>query len=216
MKHIFTIRSVSALLGTLILTLLFASIAFAHAEPKECTPAIDGTVQTIPDTLVCTTSQALDSTKSKLEVFDADGTQVDKGDSQVDLNDPDRTKISVSLDTAKMKDGVYTVKWETYSTDDNEDANGEFKFTVAIGAPATQATAAPTTAATEAPTAAPTTAVEPTATAAATEPTVAPTPAPPATTLPATGAAISNLGFVLVAFLGLVLFGFGLSLRARR
>lgn len=213
-------KRTSLFLGVLLLVLVlaassFAPVAQAHAEPKECTPPIDGTVQTIPDKLVCITTQAMDAKESKLEVFDASGVQVDMGDSQVDLNDPDRTKISVSLDTAKMKDGVYTVKWDTFSTDDNEQEEGEFKFTVASGAPVAQATAEPTTAPTSAPEATATAAV-PEATAAAPEPTVAPTPAAPATPLPATGAPISNLGFVLVAFLGLVMLGLGLTLRARR
>lgn len=139
------------LLGAALLLFALAVVsnvpaALAHAEPENCTPPIDGTVEAAPDKLVCTTTQALDPEGSKLEVFDADGAQVDEGDSTVDLNDPDRTTISVSLDTAKIQDGVYTVKWETFSVDDNEDANGEFTFTV--GSPsAAQPTAAATTAA---------------------------------------------------------------------
>jgi hypothetical protein len=68
--------------------------------------------------------------ESKLSVFDANGVQVDKGDSVVDLSDPDRLHISVSLDTSKMADGIYTVKWETVSLDDGDAASGEFHFTV--------------------------------------------------------------------------------------
>lgn len=202
----------AALLMLAPMALVYVPVALAHAEPKECTPAIDGTVTTIPDKVVCTMTQALDAKQSKLQVFDAAGVQVDKGDSAVDLNNPDRNVISVSLDTTKMQDGVYTVKWETYSTDDNEDANGEFKFTVKSAASAQPTGVATSTAE---PTAAPTTAVEPTV-----APTVAPTPEPtpsaPATTLPATGAAMSNVGFALLAFLGLLLLGFGLMTRARR
>lgn len=200
-------------LGAALLILAFASIAsmpvaHAHAEPEECTPPIDGTVETAPEKVVCTTTQAMDPKQSKLEVFDASGTQVDTGHSAVDLNNPDRNTISVSLNPAKMKDGVYTVKWETFSTEDNEDASGEFKFTVKSGV-AAQPTATATTAAE--PTATPTTAPETT-----TAPTAEPTPTTPTTTLPATGAAMSNLGFVLIAFLGLLLLGFGLFARARR
>lgn len=202
----------AALLMLALTTIAFVPVAFAHAEPKECTPPIDGTVATTPDKVVCTMTQALDAKQSKLEVFDAEGVQVDKGDSAVDLNNPDRNVISVSLDTTKMKDGVYTVKWETFSTDDNEEANGEFKFTVGSGA-----TAQPTAAATAAaqPTAAPTTAAEPTV-APTMAPTPEPTPSTPATTLPATGAAMSNLGFALLAFLGMLLLGFGVMTRVRR
>lgn len=120
-----------------ISALLFVALGFvalplaqAHAELKECTPAIDGTVATAPEKLTCETSQAMKAEGSSLQVFDANGVQVDKGDSAVDLNDPERTIISVSLDTAKMKDGVYTVKWTTVSADDSDQATGEFHFTV--------------------------------------------------------------------------------------
>lgn len=50
---------------------------------------------------------------SILKLFNADSAQVDKGDSAVDLNDPDRTGISVSLDSAKMEPDVYMVQWTT-------------------------------------------------------------------------------------------------------
>ncbi|MCC7165667.1 MAG: copper resistance protein CopC [Anaerolineae bacterium] len=178
-------------------------LAQAHAEPQSCTPAIDSTVETAPDKIVCTTTQSMDPDASKLEVFDASGMPVDKGDSAVDLNDPDRKTISVSFDTAKMPEGVYTVKWATLSTEDNEAEEGEFTFT--IGSPSGAQ-----------PTAAATSAAEPTATVAAPEPTAAPAPSAPATTLPTTGAAMSNLGFVLIALIGLGLVGFGLMGRARR
>ncbi len=192
-------------------SIVFTPVALAHAEPKECTPPIDGTVATAPGKVVCTTTQALDAKQSKLEVFDSAGVQVDKGDSAVDLNNPDRNVISVSLDVTKMKDGVYTVKWESFSTDDNEEANGEFKFTVRSGS-AGQPTAAATS--TAEPTTAPTTAAEPTV-APTTAPTPEPTPSTPATTLPATGAEVSNSGFVLLALLGLLLIGFGAMTRVR-
>lgn len=207
---------VAALLLLALVALTRAQMAQAHSEPAKCTPPIDGTVATAPAQVVCQVTASLDAAKSKLTVVNAAGEQVDKGDSAVDLTDPDRKTISVSLDVAKITDGVYTIRWETFSTEDNEEANGEFKFTVGSGSPA-QPTAAATLAPTEAPTLAPTvaatTAAEPTATVAAPEPTAAPTPV---TTLPGTGAAVSNLGFAFVAFLGLLVMGFGLMLRARR
>lgn len=210
-------QRISIFLGAALLLLALATVAYvpvalAHSEPKECTPPIDGTVDAPPARVVCQMTQSLDAQKSKMSVVNANGAVVDKGDSAVDLNDPDRRTLSVSLDTTKIVDGVYTVKWESLSTEDNEEANGEFKFTVKL-AGAAQPTAAATTAAE--PTTAPTTAAEPTV-----APTVAPTPEPtpttPATTLPATGAAMSNVGFALFALLGLLLIGFGLMTRARR
>lgn len=120
----------SALLVVALAAVVFVPVARAHAEIEECTPPIDGTVETAPEKLTCKASQGMKAEGSALKVFDANGVQVDKGDSAVDLNDPDRVTISVSLDMAKMEHGVYTVKWTTVSADDGDEADGEFKFTV--------------------------------------------------------------------------------------
>jgi LPXTG-motif cell wall-anchored protein len=182
MKRIFALVSACALLVAFVLVSNVPA-AFAHAEPEDCTPPIDGTVTTVPTQVVCTTGQAMDPAQSSLTVWNAAGEQVDAGDSQVDLNDPDRKTISVSLDTSKITDGVYTVKYMTFSTDDNEEAEGEFTFTVDAGVSA--ATPEPTTAATEEPTGAATeeptmhATAEPTAMATA-EPTMEATAEPTA------------------------------------
>ena len=123
-------KKIIVLLGAMLLTVALSAVALAHAEMKSCMPEINGTVETAPDKVVCTTSEAMAPKGSSLAVFDAMGMQVDKGDSAVDLNDPDRVTISVSLDTAMMKDGVYTVKWTTLSAADGDEAKGDFKFTV--------------------------------------------------------------------------------------
>lgn len=123
-------KKLSVLVGSLMLLLVMASVAFAHAEIASCTPAINGTVEAAPDKVVCKTSESMDPKGSSLAVFDEMGMQVDKGDSAVDLNDPDRVTIAVSLDTAMMEHGVYTVKWTTLSQADGDEAKGEFKFTV--------------------------------------------------------------------------------------
>jgi methionine-rich copper-binding protein CopC len=67
----------------------------------------------------------MDPKQSLLRVFDAGAAQVDRGDSRVYLG-----SISVSLDPAKMRDGVYTVKWNTLSADDGDAADGAFQFTL--------------------------------------------------------------------------------------
>ncbi|HZQ06627.1 MAG TPA: copper resistance protein CopC [Anaerolineae bacterium] len=123
-------NKIIALLGSVLLLVALASIALAHAEIDTCTPPINGTVETAPDKVTCKTTEGMDPKGSSLSVFDAAGMQVDKGDSAVDLNDPDRKTISVSLDMAMMKDGVYTVKWKTLSADDGDAADGSFTFTV--------------------------------------------------------------------------------------
>jgi len=43
---------------------------------------------------------------------------VDNNDARVDLYDVEHKQMTVTLDTAKMKDGVYTVKYRSFSVQD--------------------------------------------------------------------------------------------------
>lgn len=202
MHRLYVFLGVTVFLFAIGLGVLVPTV-FAHAEPESCTPPIGGTVDKPPEKLVCKTTEGIVPNESKLQVFDSSGNQVDKGDSSVDLNDPDRVTISVSLDTSKMSDGVYTVKWVTVSAEDNDEDSGEFTFVVASTS-AAQATVTPQPQATATP-------VEATA-----EATPAPTPTQTAAPLPTTGAASTHNGFALAALLGLLALGAGMLLRAKR
>lgn len=129
MKKIIALGA-SALLLVALAFNLYVPLAQAHAQILSCTPGIGETVAKAPDMVTCKTSEAMDPKGSSLSVVDATGMMVDKGDSKVDLNDPDRVTIAVSLDTAMVKDGVYTVKWKTLSAADNDSAEGAFQFAV--------------------------------------------------------------------------------------
>ena len=225
-------KRILVLVGAFMLVFALASIqnmpvALAHAEPEDCTPAIDSTVDAVPTQVVCMTGQAMDPAQSSLSVFNAAGEQVDLGDSAVDLNDPDRKTISVSLDTAKITDGVYTVKYKTLSTEDNEEDEGEFHFTVKLAAAAETPTAVESPAATETLAATETAAATevPTETAATPAPTEAaataqaeatatPVPAVPQT-LPATGGEVNYGWFALIAAAGLIVLGAGTLVMVR-
>ena len=104
--------------------------AFAHAEVESCQPPINATLDSLPDVIVCTTSESMNAKRSTLSVYDSAGERVDRDNSQVDFNDTERRTISVSLDRSKARPGVYTVKWRTLSADDGDEAYGEFKLTV--------------------------------------------------------------------------------------
>lgn len=120
----------SALLMMALTVVVCVPVALAHAQIISCTPGIGSTVATAPATVTCKASEGMDGKGSSLTVVDSMGMQVDKGDSKVDLNDPDRVSISVSLDSAMVKDGLYTVKWKTLSAADGDSAEGEFQFAV--------------------------------------------------------------------------------------
>ena len=213
-------KRIIALAASALMLVALVAVGLAHAEIKSCTPPVSGSVDKAPDKLVCKTSEGMDPKGSELSVFDARGTQVDKKDSAVDLNDPDRVTIAVSLDAANMPNGVYTVKWKTLSAADGDAAEGEFNFgvVVAVQASTTQATAAPTN---PAPTAAPTTTattVAATIAAPTNASTTAPATATPTPSLPVTGGDMNLVSYEWLALLGFVILGAGIvvAVRVRR
>ena len=89
-------------------------------------------VASVPFVLRAWFTQGLMS-RSTLTVLDENGLQVDLGDGRVDLNDPDRTVMLVSLPALPI--GVYTVRWSTVSTEDGSTDSGRFSFGVATPPP---------------------------------------------------------------------------------
>ena len=103
-------------------------LASAHARYDRSDPAAESVVAVAPPQLRVWFTQELVTQGSRLEVVDASGNRVDAGDSRVDLNDPDRKLMLVSLNP--LADGVYTVNWRSVSAEDGDDADGSFRFGV--------------------------------------------------------------------------------------
>jgi len=121
----------AALLVTLLVTAGWSRVApvRAHAEFDHSNPAPNATVPSAPSIVEAWFTEDLDSNGTVLSVFGPDGSQVDKGDSAVDLYDPLRRHATVSLKEG-LGPGVYTVKWTSVSSIDGDTANGSFTFTV--------------------------------------------------------------------------------------
>jgi hypothetical protein len=69
------------------------------------------------------------------------GIQVDLGDAVVDLQDPNRQHVTISL-RPNLEPGIYTVQWVSASGTDGDDAQGSYTFRVGEATPAaTPATA---------------------------------------------------------------------------
>lgn len=115
--------------GLIALSLgLAPRLAAAHANPTRAEPGIETVTPTPPTELKVWFSEELAPQGNSLEVLDSSGARVDRGDARVDLNDPDRKLLVVSLNP--LPDGVYTVTWRSVSRADGHEASGSFRFGV--------------------------------------------------------------------------------------
>jgi methionine-rich copper-binding protein CopC len=133
-------RQIGAVVVGLALLLASTTQAFAHARYDRSEPAADSMVDGQPFTLKAYFTQELTS-KSTIRVLDANGAQVDLADGHVDLDDPDRKVMVVSLPA--LPEGVYTVEWGSVSAEDGDPETGTFAFGVGMTPPSADQPAAP-------------------------------------------------------------------------
>ncbi len=98
------------------------SLAQAHAFLDHAAPRVGSTNPQSPTEVKLWMTEDLEPAFSKVQVFDAKGTEVDKKDGQVS----DATML-VSVPT--LAPGTYLVKWIAVATDTHR-TSGTFKFTV--------------------------------------------------------------------------------------
>ena len=121
--------AVALALGLLVAS---TSSAFAHARYDRSEPPAGGMVDGQPFVLTAYFTQELTS-RSTLRVLDANGVQVDLGDGRVDLDDPDRKIMYVTL--PELPVGVYTVEYVAQSAEDGHDEPGTFAVGVGMAPP---------------------------------------------------------------------------------
>jgi methionine-rich copper-binding protein CopC len=156
-----------------------ASAVSAHAQLKTSDPADKATLTKAPTQIAITFSEETDPLKSGGSVTDASGATVSTGFT-VDLNQ--RTNMTIAL-KPNLPNGVYTVKWNSFTDDDSGVANGTFSFTIqaqTAGTGTATTGTAPANGSATAGTVAPAATSAPAATMVPTA-TVAPTTAPTAT-----------------------------------
>jgi hypothetical protein len=100
-------------------------MAQAHAFPKTAEPAIEGTVSPAPRQVKIWFTGKLEPAFSKIEVHDATGTAVDRGDAAVDRQDAALMHVSLK----PLAAGSYKVHWHAVSVDTHA-TDGTFTFTV--------------------------------------------------------------------------------------
>lgn len=129
-----TMKRVFALVVALAL-MLTPGIVSAHAIPLACLPRFGITVTKPPMELICQFSDPLNPNNLSMTITDAQGQRVDKNN--VRFYEEDNHTLVVSLDTAKMGQGIYTVKWQVQDTLDQGVTSGEFQFGVNVIVPPT-------------------------------------------------------------------------------
>jgi methionine-rich copper-binding protein CopC len=200
------------LMIVLALSLVLLSTALAHAKLVSSDPTAGAKLAKAPAKVTLVFSEEISDkeTESNFTVTDETGATVGTG--KLDTNDLDHKTMSGAL-KAGLGDGIYTVKWNAVTPDDNGQSDGTFTFGVNKD-PGAQPTARPE----------PTEAAELTPTApsagGATQPTAAPATKP--TAAPAGGAAPTNLprtgdgapyGFGYALLGAIVLLASGMALR---
>lgn len=118
-----------ALAMALAFAATLAPAVAAHARLARSEPAADAVVAAAPAMVKLWFTEELRTQGTTAEVVDAQGRRVDRGDAQVDLNDPDRKLVVLSLQP-NLPHGTYTVRWTSVSAEDGDTERGEFQFHV--------------------------------------------------------------------------------------
>lgn len=128
-------RFLAALMIVAILALAATATAGAHGNLVSADPRPGSTLPVAPERVSARFTEEVDPDGSSMHVRGPDDDIVDLGDGQADLNDPDRTSMTVTLQ-ADLTPGTYTVQWLTVSAEDGHTEAGSFTFTLDPDAPA--------------------------------------------------------------------------------
>jgi methionine-rich copper-binding protein CopC len=113
------------LLAVTLLVALPGHGVFAHAELSKSEPPNGGTLATTPAQLTLYFSQNLVANQSWVAIRDAAG-----GDIQLAVTvDASDRKVMRAM-TPVLQPGVYTIRWQSLSADDDDFAQGSYKLTV--------------------------------------------------------------------------------------
>jgi copper resistance protein C len=110
------------LIIALAVSLIFVRIADAHAFLDHAEPKVGSTIHESPSQVTVWMTENLEPAFSKLQVFDAKGTELDSKDTKVNGN-----IMTVSL--PKLAAGKYRVSWQVVAVDTHR-TSGTFDFTI--------------------------------------------------------------------------------------
>jgi methionine-rich copper-binding protein CopC len=134
-------RFVPALLLVMLMVFALAGTASAHSEFVSSDPKDGANLAKAPAKVTLVFSEELSPDGNLIKVTDARGAQVDSGDTALDLNDPNRVTLTITLKSG-LGDGAYTINWKNMSADGH---SLEGSLTFSVGAAAGKPAALPTT-----------------------------------------------------------------------
>jgi copper resistance protein C len=95
----------------------------AHAFLKDAEPAVGSTVQPSPNEVRIRFTEKIEPSFSSIQVFDASGKQIDKGDTHADP----ASRALLHLSLPPLKAATYKVVWRVMSVDMHV-TKGDFTF----------------------------------------------------------------------------------------
>ncbi len=125
--------------GLITGVLLTPAVALGHAELAAVDPADKSTVQGSPTEIVMTFVQNLDPARSSIVVLDSANKVVVQGGT---LPAGQKREMDLAI-TTPLAPGTYTIRWTTFSTEDQETARGTTTFTVTAPPPSASTSVAP-------------------------------------------------------------------------
>jgi methionine-rich copper-binding protein CopC len=130
-------------LAVLVGVILVPQNAYSHASPTSYFPQTNSVLEqdgTLPNKVVIAYTERPEPKASYIRVTNSDNERVDKNDYGISANNP--RESSISLDSSKLKPGVYTVSWLALSMDDGHITRGSYVFTVSAGSNSTKSVTA--------------------------------------------------------------------------
>ncbi len=128
-------KKIAAFLTLALALLALPHTVSAHAVIVACLPRIGTSLPQPPAQLICQFNEPLDPAHISLAVMNSQGQRVDKKDTQ--FWNGDNQTLAVSLDAAKMAQGIYTTQWAVTNTIDHTETSGAIQFGINTVVPPT-------------------------------------------------------------------------------
>ena len=97
----------------------------AHTDLDRAEPAVDAALEAAPSQVHIWFTSRIEPRFSRIEVYSANGTQVDKGNS---VSSEDKRELTVDL-AENLPSGAYKVRWNVIARDGHR-VRGDYDFSV--------------------------------------------------------------------------------------